>query len=159
MKKIISFVLTTAILLAISANAVAADASEVNIDLLVDHPPYVETRGGTPPTIFDVWNIAEKGRYNFSGYAEDYSTTALYTKYHFTGETQYLVKVNNNSDNSVEITFRGWYTNYREEVIPANSSLSYIISSEFCEADINEDTIWYIRFSRPCDVSGYVEAL
>ena len=153
MKKFISVLVTAAMLFSFST---AAFASERNIGLS-PNPPYAVTRGAYPPDIWEVWNVADKGTYEFSGFAEDYSDTDLYTNYHFTGKTSYQVRIINTCSSDVTVTFSGWYTNYRVVTVPADSVRNYTISTMYCDEEITESTIWYMRFSAPCEVEGYVK--
>lgn len=154
MKKLISAILTIAMMLSFNISASAAEP----VQKLIPDPPYNDVeRGSSAPDIFTVWNIEQKGQYDFEGFAEGYSDTALYTNYHFKGKTSYMVQINNTCGYDVEVLFRGWFTDYRTVTVPAYSTRNYQINTRTCDEEITADTIWYIRFSAPCEVNGYVK--
>lgn len=153
MKKIIAVVLALVMCFSIIPGAYA---SNENVGL-TENPSYLEgtisLNGASAPNLTTVWNISTKGMYTFAGTADSWSTTGLYTNYNFKGEDAYLIQVTNNTNVNITMTMRGLLKTYRTIVIPSNETWLVTLNSTY---GISSSTLWYIHFSAPCDVEGYV---
>ena len=84
----------------------------------------IETRGTSRPS--KVWNIKNKGQYDFAG-SSHYQN--LYTNYKFTGKTSYKVYVENTGDNPITVTAKRLTKTYGSTKISAGKLvlLSFLI--------------------------------
>lgn len=109
------------------------------------------TRGLGEPR--ETWNLATKGRYNFSGKAVG---SDLYTDYLFTGVDYVRIWVTNHSNKKllVKVFEKGtlWGFNYVSSVeCEPNNNTVWRISS------LSKSKKYYIQFYAPSEFSGYIE--
>jgi hypothetical protein len=107
----------------------------------------------TPPSA--VWNIANKGQYNFSGYTFD--SSYLYTNYIFTGKSSYRISITNllTSDSTTAKFMGSWQLKtYRTVSVIAGVTAIFSLNSNH---GISSSTQWMIRFTAPVKAEGYVK--
>jgi len=137
------------------------EKAQADVEKLTETPKYLENAispaGATAPNTTTVWNIAKKGQYDYAGSAASWSATDLYTNYYFTGCDSYSVKIQNSGSSDVKVSFHGWVFTYRTLNVLSGTTYYAIFNSDTADRTVSTSTNWYMRFSAPCDVSGYVK--
>lgn len=131
-----------------------AFASEQN-NGLTEHPIYVDdgivTYGTSKPT--KIWNLSQKKTYNFSGWSFG---NYLYTEYLFTGAKKVKIQVTNNYTENLTVKLLkkqsgiDWSSGTRSGIKPGDT-LIWTVDS------LNANSQYYLRFSKGCKVSGYIQ--
>lgn len=106
----------------------------------------IQTRSTGRPS--KVWNLKEKGRYNFKGTIKNAGTT-LYTDYKFNGKTKYSFFVKNTGKSLLTVKAKRLTHTYTTQRIKAGESA---IISFF---NIKASTEFYLVFSGS-SFSGYI---
>ena len=127
-------------------------------DTLSDKPPIefdsdIVPQGNTVPS--GTWDISEKGQYDFAGYTFD--SSYLYTSWRFKGKSSYTVSITNEYTQPLKVAFEGTLRTYRTVSVPQGTTCYTTLSSNNSKYTITADTKWYLRFTAPCEVNGYVK--
>ena len=148
----VSMIFTTMSTTVVHAQSTEAESNEVTVTpnvgvSYVSPEDSIETRGTSRPS--KVWNIKDKGQYDFSG-SSHYQN--LYTNYKFKGKTSYKVYVKNTGDNPITVTAKRLTKTYGSTKISAGKSGSFEFSN------IKSDTEFYIVFDgNEYSFTGYVK--
>lgn len=94
-----------------------------------------------------VWNIKKKGRYDFSGSANN---VCIYTNCKFTGKTSYTFHVKNTGKNPIVVKAKRLTKTYAKTDISAGKSASVDFSN------IKSDTEFYMTFEGS-KFEGYIK--
>lgn len=116
---------------------------------LVNESPFsgIVTYGTSRPS--DVWNISNKGQYDFAG--STHSQT-LYTNYKFKGKSSYTMKINNTGNNPVTVKAKRLLKTYATTKVSAGKSATVQFSN------IQSDTEFYIVFEGSLiKFNGYIK--
>lgn len=105
--------------------------------------PIAEFRSIYRPS--EVWNINEKGAYNFSGSAQG---STLYTNYKFRGKTSYNISVQNSSNKTLKVINHGGKGSIN---VKPNESASFTVTTK------DNTHTFYLSFSGPSNFNGTIK--
>ncbi len=131
------------------AGGMNTDVTNQSQSLSVNDKEEIEPYSTELPT--SIWNISQKGRYNFGGQADK---STLYSNYLFTGVSKVRIRVNNNSGKTLTVELKkdksglNTVTSYKR--IKANSYAVWTV-------DIDSSAKYYLRFAAESNFSGYIE--
>lgn len=164
MKKIVSLSLAVAMMLSLSSVALADGDSSKNANPAEPQGQIIEATSEkyeglslVPPIDVEkgvsipnkVYNIAEKGPYEFSGVSE-YQT--LYTEYRFTGQDDYTITIYNEGEHDINVKCKTRFQTFSNNTVAPNSTNTFSLAS------VGADTEFYIRFAGSLmEFSGSVE--
>lgn len=119
-----------------------------------ENPPYLNESSIQPYSTREPkeeWNLATKGRYNFSGYA---TVENLYTNYYFTGVSKVRIHVENKGSGTMTIKLlKKAFINseIHSTDLSKSSSTTYTVSS------LDSSKKYMILFQATGNFSGYIE--
>lgn len=160
-KKIISTILSTMILVTAFAFVTNAtdESAKTTVYAVTENSAYLNSeprrRDNSRPDT--AWNLSTKGQYNYSGSA---SITYLFTLYYFTNASHVEIRCKNNSSSDpayAELRKRSslgylFDTTVSEQIVPVGQTYTWGV-------DVNSGSGYYLRFSVPCNVQGYIKKL
>lgn len=105
------------------------------------------TYGTSRPT--DVWNIAQKGKYNFAGKSQQQD---MYTNYKFTGKDNYTMHITNHGKYNLKVQVKTLGNTYSDNTLaPGKTSIISVAGMK----TTTEPYIWFGGSFQ--DFSGYIQ--
>lgn len=158
LKKSLYVFLAVVMTFSLSISAFADDSGDYMIGLSEEPPVYSETDGITPygyekPGVLDGWNVAKKGKKEFSGYVAEWSQKQyLYTNNYFTGKTSYTISVTNEkSKDSLQYAIMSMKGKViYSYTLPAGTTTTFTFKRD------KKSQKFYLRFEKPMSAHGYV---
>lgn len=121
---------------------------------VTEHPDYLYNASIEPYSTSEPkkeWNLATKGRYNFSGYA---TVENLYTNYYFTGVTRVKIHVKNSGSGTMTVIL------LKKALINSEIHSTNISKGEgptYYVNGLSSSKKYMLLFQASGDFSGYIE--